>query len=624
MASIYGAAAEGLESGFGLAMRARADERAARAADEQRIERAQDRADTAARQAKADERLATQDKERARAAERQARLDELKMLDSEFSEVGAQATALAAQYGGYANIPEEVKAEIAGRSKDVRSRRSALRDSFYRQSVEQTKNEAAETWSRIEAGQKRLEDLTPDDLYKSIVVQARRSADDFLRGADGKPSRVEQAGLDVEAGIQTGNNELIVRGANVIVEPELRVGIGAEGPDGSEIVSKSIYQLVPHPQQPGLFVPILEVKVRRDDGTMGTYSAPVTEGRVGYFGNQKAMPKAIDIGAALDRVGQLQAMAGFMNTPAARKALDSASPKAKQVAADFLTEMGYLGVTPPKKQITRERVDLGGQVLERDVGPSGEILGERRLGKTPTPRAPGEGAGAPTAEERNAAAADRRLDKAVKEGLITPEEAREQRRKAALGGSGKGAMTSPADLFKAENTLRDEHTKQSGTFVKIRDAYSKVNEAAKNPNAASDIALIFSYMRILDPESVVREGEFATAEKARGVPDTILNTYNRLLKGERLNNEQRAKFVGEAKKVYDSQRRSQDKLDKTYRGLADRYGLNAENIVQDLALDDPAAQLPQAARAALKEGRDLEFENGEVWTLRNGQPVKVR
>lgn len=620
--SIYGAAAEGLESGFGLGLRARAEERATRAADDQRIERAQDRATAATREAKADERLAKQDKRLERADERQARLDELSMLDKEGAELTAEGQALFGQYGGYDKVPADVRDAYTGRVKDVRSRRAAARQSFYKPTVESTQKEAAELWSRLETKQVQLAELTPDQLYKAIQVQARRPMSDFQRGKDGKPSVIEQAAMDLEAGVQTGNEDLILRAANELLKPELSVGVGSEGRDGSEIISKRIVKMAPHPQDPEQLVPIVEVTVKRDDGATGKYLAPVSEGRGVYANDPQAMPKTISVQQAFDRVGQLAGMAEFVNHPTTAKELAKAGA-GKAEADEFLKALGMMGVQAPKKQITRERVELGGHVLERDVGPSGEILGERRLGKTPTPRAPGEGAGAPTAEERNIAAKQRRLQQAVKEGRISQAEMDEQIRRDLLGG-GKGAMTSPADLFKAENTLRDEHSKQSQTFVKIRDAFSKVNEAAKNPNAASDIALIFSYMRILDPESVVREGEFATAEKARGVPDTILNTYNRLLKGERLNNEQRAKFVGEAKKVYDSQRRSQDKLDKTYRGLADRYGLNAENIVQDLALDDPAAQLPQAARAALKEGQVTTFGNGQKWTLQGGQPVQVQ
>jgi hypothetical protein len=38
----------------------------------------------------------------------------------------------------------------------------------------------------------------------------------------------------------------------------------------------------------------------------------------------------------------------------------------------------------------------------------------------------------------------------------------------------------------------------------------------------------------------------------------------------------------------------------------------------------PAASLPPAARAALKEGQNVTFGNGQTWTLRNGQPVRLR
>src|SRR5260221_8584959 len=38
----------------------------------------------------------------------------------------------------------------------------------------------------------------------------------------------------------------------------------------------------------------------------------------------------------------------------------------------------------------------------------------------------------------------------------------------------------------------------------------------------------------------------------------------------------------------------------------------------------PAAALPDAARSALKEGVHTTFGNGQVWTLRNGQPERVK
>jgi len=50
----------------------------------------------------------------------------------------------------------------------------------------------------------------------------------------------------------------------------------------------------------------------------------------------------------------------------------------------------------------------------------------------------------------------------------------------------------------------------------------------------ASISIVYKFMKSLDPTSVVREGEFATAANAGGVPDNILNVYNKLVEGERL------------------------------------------------------------------------------------------
>ena len=50
-------------------------------------------------------------------------------------------------------------------------------------------------------------------------------------------------------------------------------------------------------------------------------------------------------------------------------------------------------------------------------------------------------------------------------------------------------------------------------------------------------------MKMLDPTSVVREGEFATAQNATGVPERIRNSFNKAMSGERLGQKQRTKFI---------------------------------------------------------------------------------
>lgn len=389
MPSVGAAAVQGIESGFSLGLRGaqmRSDEeerrRRAEALAKQQATADEERAYQRTRQKVADDRTAKAD-------DRQARLDELKLIDSDMSTLQAEGQGLWTTYGGYDKVPEDVRTDYATRVRDARGRRAKVRQTFYTPDVTEQKKQAAETWSRVQSGQMSLEQLGDDDLVRTLTVQTRRPLTDFLRSDPAAPSKVEQAALDVEAGLETGNRDLLVKGANVLLRPELTTGIGTDGPDGNEIVDKTLYDLVPHPQQPGLFVPILEVTVRRDDGALGKYRAPVTEGRGVYATDPGAMPKAISVQDAMDRVGQLGSLAKFVNQPDVRGRLDRASPQATASAQEFLQALGAAGVAAPKPaKIDRERVDLGDRVVEREVDTTtGKVISERSLPKGAPPKA---------------------------------------------------------------------------------------------------------------------------------------------------------------------------------------------------------------------------------------------
>lgn len=102
--------------------------------------------------------------------------------------------------------------------------------------------------------------------------------------------------------------------------------------------------------------------------------------------------------------------------------------------------------------------------------------------------------------------------------------------------------------------LRKEVNKASKTMIDIDAAANKIMTAPET--AAGDQSLIFAYMRILDPSSTVREGEFATAEQARGVPESVMAQYNKAIKGERLTPAQRMDFKNTANKLAQAQYQS--------------------------------------------------------------------
>lgn len=82
-------------------------------------------------------------------------------------------------------------------------------------------------------------------------------------------------------------------------------------------------------------------------------------------------------------------------------------------------------------------------------------------------------------------------------------------------------------------------------------AIQSLSERAKaTQDPAAHIGIIFSYMKVLDPDSVVREAEYATAQNAAGVPDRIRNQYNKLLSGEFLSPEQIDDFKANAQRLY--------------------------------------------------------------------------
>jgi hypothetical protein len=128
----------------------------------------------------------------------------------------------------------------------------------------------------------------------------------------------------------------------------------------------------------------------------------------------------------------------------------------------------------------------------------------------------------------------------------------------------------------AESKFRDEYFKRTAVYQETKDAYGRVLSA--NENAAGDLALVFAYMKMLDPGSVVREGEFASAANAAGVPERIRNIYNNVQKGEILNSGQRKMFKGQAKSIYDNALKQEEETRKGITRIAKGYGLNTENI----------------------------------------------
>jgi len=135
--------------------------------------------------------------------------------------------------------------------------------------------------------------------------------------------------------------------------------------------------------------------------------------------------------------------------------------------------------------------------------------------------------------------------------------------------------------FGNEKDLRNEFQAQVKPYVELGQAYQKIETAAKNPSPAGDIAMVYGFMKVLDPSSVVREGEFATAQNAGSVPDSVRNMYNKALSGERLNEKIRPDFLQQARNLVESQRVMSNDLIERYKEVAKNYKLDPNQVVFD-------------------------------------------
>jgi hypothetical protein len=160
-------------------------------------------------------------------------------------------------------------------------------------------------------------------------------------------------------------------------------------------------------------------------------------------------------------------------------------------------------------------------------------------------------------------------------------------REAAQTGQIRAGVIPSEKRPEAEGKLRKEYSDQTKSYQDVKSAYSRIT--ASQDNAAGDLSLIFNYMKMLDPGSTVREGEFASAQNATGVPSRVLNVYNNVISGERLNTGQRQQFVGQAKTLYSQARVQENTVRKGVERIAKGYGLDPQNIFYEAVESTPVA-----------------------------------
>jgi len=92
------------------------------------------------------------------------------------------------------------------------------------------------------------------------------------------------------------------------------------------------------------------------------------------------------------------------------------------------------------------------------------------------------------------------------------------------------------------------------TYDKSRQQWTALNalvqKSRKEPSGADDMGIVFTFMKTLDPDSVVRESEFRSAASIGSLPEKIAAWRNSILRGEFLPAKVREDMLGVGTRVF--------------------------------------------------------------------------
>lgn len=128
-------------------------------------------------------------------------------------------------------------------------------------------------------------------------------------------------------------------------------------------------------------------------------------------------------------------------------------------------------------------------------------------------------------------------------------------------------------------TLRKEFSKESKDlgFQDAQKSWTRASTADKT--GAGDLTVIYSYIKALDPTSVVREGEINLTKAAESVPNNVIRAYQRAKEGKIMSDELRGEMLSELGGMYNERANKQKELNAFYTGLASDSGIDPNDVV---------------------------------------------
>lgn len=175
-----------------------------------------------------------------------------------------------------------------------------------------------------------------------------------------------------------------------------------------------------------------------------------------------------------------------------------------------------------------------------------------------------------------------------------------------------------------DNTKTFEHTSGLRKELMGSPVYKAAQESVTSnrqiqkvlsgtPSPAGDMAGVFLFMKTMDPGSSVREGEYANAQNAAGVPERVRNAYNRAIAGELLSPGQREDFKKQSASLAGVRAAAYRQLADQYKSEATKAGLDPSGVDFGLGVEDEPGSGGGAAPVASKARQDPEAAEALKW-----------
>ena len=144
-------------------------------------------------------------------------------------------------------------------------------------------------------------------------------------------------------------------------------------------------------------------------------------------------------------------------------------------------------------------------------------------------------------------------------------------------------------IRQGEDELRKEFENRQNVKAhrEVVPIIESAEEAIKRPTRAADLNLIYALGKVMDPNSVVREGEMVMARGTGTVQDYIGGLLGQLNGGQTLKDDTRRKLVEEIKSRAVALERSYNIDKEAFSALAERRGFNVNNVITPVRPDKP-------------------------------------